>query len=149
MGRKKINIQPIQSDRNRKTTYIKRKAGLFKKAHELAVLTNSDVAVLVFGPNGKLAEFCSGEIEELLLRYTEHHGTIERRGREHFTRMGHESPCHEPISSPRNLTNRRNTSVLATMRGRIDSWVAHHSQKAHQTTAKVARAAFQPVASHA
>ena len=81
MGRKKINIQPIQSDRNRKTTYIKRKAGLFKKAHELAVLTNSDVAVLVFGPNGKLAEFCSGEIEELLLRYTEHHGTIERRGR--------------------------------------------------------------------
>ena len=149
MGRKKINIQPIQSDRNRKTTYIKRKAGLFKKAHELAVLTNSDVAVLVFGPNGKLAEFCSGEIEELLLRYTEHHGTIERRGREHFTRMGHESPCHEPISSPRNLTNRRNTSMLATMRGRIDGWDAHHSQKAHQTTAKVARAAFQPVASHA
>lgn len=147
MGRKKINIQPIQSDRNRKTTYIKRKAGLFKKAHELAVLTDSDVAVLVFGPNGKLAEFCSGDIEELLVRYAEYHGNIERRGSEHFARMDHESSQHEPISSPRNRTNRRNTSMLATMRGRIDSWHNNHSQKAHQTTAKVVRTASQPASS--
>ena len=68
MGRNKINIQPIQSDRNRKTTYIKRKAGLFKKAHELAVLTISDVAEMVFGHKGKLAQFSYGDIEDLQIR---------------------------------------------------------------------------------
>nr|CDI56127.1 srf-type transcription factor [Melanopsichium pennsylvanicum 4] len=56
MGRKKIKIQPIKEDRNRSVTYLKRKAGLFKKAHELAVLTDSQVAVIVFGHNGKLAD---------------------------------------------------------------------------------------------
>ena len=84
MGRKKIKIQPIKGERNRSATFLKRKAGLFKKAHELAVLTDSDVAVLVFNRNGKLAEFCSGNIEEFLLRYTEYSGTVERRGPEHF-----------------------------------------------------------------
>ncbi|PWN96668.1 SRF-like protein, partial [Tilletiopsis washingtonensis] len=56
MGRKKIKIQRIAEDRNRSVTYLKRKAGLMKKAHELAVLTDSDVAVIVFAKNGKLAE---------------------------------------------------------------------------------------------
>lgn len=39
--------------RNRQVTYLKRKAGLFKKAYELATLTDSQVAVIVFGHNGK------------------------------------------------------------------------------------------------
>ncbi|CBQ70102.1 conserved hypothetical protein [Sporisorium reilianum SRZ2] len=80
MGRKKIKIQPIKEDRNRSVTYLKRKAGLFKKAHELAVLTDSQVAVIVFGHNGKLAEFCSTDIDLLLLRYTEYEGVAERKG---------------------------------------------------------------------
>ncbi|PWN39910.1 PfSAH1, partial [Ceraceosorus guamensis] len=54
MGRKKIRIQRIDDDRNRSVTYLKRKAGLMKKAHELAVLTDSEVAVIVFSHNGKL-----------------------------------------------------------------------------------------------
>ncbi|CDS01087.1 hypothetical protein [Sporisorium scitamineum] len=78
MGRKKIKIQPIKEDRNRSVTYLKRKAGLFKKAHELAVLTDSQVAVIVFGHNGKLAEFCSTDIDLLLLRYTD--GANSSRG---------------------------------------------------------------------
>ncbi|PWN32162.1 SRF-like protein, partial [Meira miltonrushii] len=56
MGRKKIRITRIPDDRNRSVTYLKRKAGLMKKAHELAVLTGSEVAVIVFGQNGKLSE---------------------------------------------------------------------------------------------
>lgn len=71
MGRRKIVIAPITSERNRSVTYVKRKAGLFKKAHELAVLTDASIAVIVFGHNGKLSEFCSGDIDRLLLRYTE------------------------------------------------------------------------------
>lgn len=148
MGRKRINIQPIQGDRNRTTTYIKRKAGLFKKAYELAVLTDSDVAVLVFSRNGKLAEFCSSDMDELLLRYTEYNGTIERRGPEHFASMNNESSHHEPLSSSRNLTNRRNTSVLATMRARIVSWHANNNQKAHPMGVKAMSTATQQAASH-
>ncbi|PWN91212.1 SRF-TF-domain-containing protein, partial [Acaromyces ingoldii] len=60
--RKKIKIAPITDDRNRSVTYLKRKAGLMKKAHELAILTNSEVAVIVFSQNNKLAEFSSSDI---------------------------------------------------------------------------------------
>lgn len=84
MGRRKITIEPIAGDRNRSATYIKRKTGLFKKAYELAVLTDSEVAVIVFGRNGKLAEFCSGDIDQFLMRYTEYSGTVEKKGPEHF-----------------------------------------------------------------
>ncbi|KAJ1026314.1 hypothetical protein NDA16_002401 [Ustilago loliicola] len=91
MGRKKIKIQPIKEDRNRSVTYLKRKAGLFKKAHELAVLTDSQVAVIVFGHNGKLAEFCSTDIDLLLLRYTEYEGAAERKGPQHYLNLDKDS----------------------------------------------------------
>ncbi|SOV01860.1 related to RLM1 - MADS-box transcription factor [Ustilago sp. UG-2017a] len=91
MGRKKIKIQPIKEDRNRSVTYLKRKAGLFKKAHELAVLTDSQVAVIVFGHNGKLAEFCSTDIDLLLLRYTEYEGPAERKGPQHYLHLDKDS----------------------------------------------------------
>ncbi|KAI3629040.1 hypothetical protein CBS9595_000112 [Malassezia furfur] len=84
MGRKKIKIEPIEGDRNRSATYLKRKYGLFKKAYELSVLTDSDIAVIVFGRNGKLAEFCSGDMDDFLMRYTEYSGAVERRRPEHF-----------------------------------------------------------------
>ena len=95
MGRKKIKIQPIKEDRNRSVTYLKRKAGLFKKAHELAVLTDSQVAVIVFGHNGKLAEFCSTDIDLLLLRYTEYEGAAERKGPQNYLNLDKDSDDNE------------------------------------------------------
>src|ERR1700712_1391612 len=50
-------------------TFLKRKGGLFKKAHELSVLCSVDVAVIIFGHNKKLYEFSSGDIQETLRRY--------------------------------------------------------------------------------
>lgn len=50
-------------------TFLKRKGGLFKKAHELSVLCSVDVAVIIFGHNKKLYEFSSGDIKETLGRY--------------------------------------------------------------------------------
>ncbi|TIC00857.1 hypothetical protein E3Q18_00876 [Wallemia mellicola] len=79
MGRRKIQIKPLKDDRNRSVTFLKRKTGLFKKAHELGVLCSADVAVIVFGHNGKLYEFSSGNIEKILMKYTEHEGESERR----------------------------------------------------------------------
>ena len=50
-------------------TFLKRKGGLFKKAHELSVLCSVDVAVIIFGHNKKLYEFSSGDINETIDRY--------------------------------------------------------------------------------
>ncbi|AEY99018.1 FAGR198Cp [Eremothecium gossypii FDAG1] len=69
MGRRKIAIEPITQDRNRTVTFIKRKAGLFKKAHELAVLCQVDVSVIILGNNNTFYEFSSVDTEDLLRHY--------------------------------------------------------------------------------
>ncbi len=50
-------------------TFLKRKGGLFKKAHELSVLCSVDVAVFIFGQNKKLYEYSSGDMRELMTKY--------------------------------------------------------------------------------
>lgn len=50
-------------------TFLKRKGGLFKKAHELSVLCSVDVAVIIFGNNKKLYEYSSADIGEILAKY--------------------------------------------------------------------------------
>ncbi|KAL1609019.1 resistance to lethality of mkk1p386 overexpression [Nothophoma quercina] len=87
MGRRKIEIKAIKDDRNRSVTFLKRKGGLFKKAHELSVLCSVDVAVIIFGHNKKLYEFSSGDINETIGRYqyvTQYGGAHEHKGPEDF-----------------------------------------------------------------
>lgn len=52
------------------STFLKRKGGLFKKAHELSVLCSVDVAVFIFGSNKKLYEYSSCDMRDLITRYT-------------------------------------------------------------------------------
>ncbi|KOH52219.1 SMP1p MADS-box transcription factor involved in osmotic stress response [Saccharomyces cerevisiae] len=66
MGRRKIEIEPIKDDRNRTVTFIKRKAGLFKKAHELSVLCQVDIAVIILGSNNTFYEYSSVDMSNLL-----------------------------------------------------------------------------------
>ena len=51
------------------STFLKRKGGLFKKAHELSVLCSVEVAVIIFGHNKKLYEYSSGDIKETIERF--------------------------------------------------------------------------------
>ena len=51
------------------STFLKRKGGLFKKAHELSVLCSVEVAVIIFGHNKKLYEYSSGDIKETIDRF--------------------------------------------------------------------------------
>ena len=51
------------------STFLKRKGGLFKKAHELSVLCSVEVAVIIFGHNKKLYEYSSGEINETIDKF--------------------------------------------------------------------------------
>lgn len=54
---------------SRSVTFLKRKGGLFKKAHELSVLCSVDVAVIIFGHNKKLYEYSSSEIQDIIGRF--------------------------------------------------------------------------------
>ncbi len=59
MGRGKIEIKKIENPTSRQVTFSKRRGGLLKKAHELAVLCDAEVALIVFSSTGKLFEFSS------------------------------------------------------------------------------------------
>ncbi|PHH84719.1 hypothetical protein CDD83_1501 [Cordyceps sp. RAO-2017] len=80
MGRRKIEIKAIKDDRNRSVTFLKRKGGLFKKAHELSVLCSVDVAVFIFGNNKKLYEYSSSDMRDLIHRYQLHGTANEHKG---------------------------------------------------------------------
>ncbi|KAJ9120091.1 hypothetical protein QFC22_002989 [Naganishia vaughanmartiniae] len=85
MGRKKIVIKRLAEDRNRNVTFLKRKAGLMKKAWELSVLCGAEVSVIVFNSAGKLFEFSSASSVELAIdRYHSYAGPVERRKPEEF-----------------------------------------------------------------
>ncbi|KAI3448850.1 hypothetical protein Pfo_005515 [Paulownia fortunei] len=69
MGRGKIEIKKIENANSRQVTFSKRRMGLFKKANELAVLCDADVAVIIFSNTGKLFEFASSSMRKILSRY--------------------------------------------------------------------------------
>ncbi|KAL5563158.1 hypothetical protein UlMin_032905 [Ulmus minor] len=61
MGRRKLQIKRIEDRHNRQVTFSKRRSGLMKKAHELSVLCDVEIALVVFSGHGSCYEFCSGE----------------------------------------------------------------------------------------
>ncbi|ORZ13072.1 MADS box transcription factor MEF2, partial [Absidia repens] len=65
MGRKKIKIQPIGDERNKQVTFLKRKQGLMKKAYELSVLCNCEVALVIFTSNNRLLQYSSKDMDQL------------------------------------------------------------------------------------
>ncbi|XP_008243815.1 PREDICTED: MADS-box protein CMB1-like isoform X3 [Prunus mume] len=70
MGRGKVELKRIENKINQQVTFAKRRNGLLKKAYELSVLCDAEVALIVFSTRGKLYEFCSGSsMEKTLERY--------------------------------------------------------------------------------
>jgi MADS-box transcription factor len=59
MGRGRVELKRIENKINRQVTFAKRRNGLLKKAHELFVLCDAEVALIIFSNKGKLCEFCS------------------------------------------------------------------------------------------
>lgn len=76
MGRKKISIQRINDERNRQVTFTKRKFGLMKKAYELSVLCDCEIALIIFTSNNKLYQYASSDMDKVLLKYTEYNDTV-------------------------------------------------------------------------
>ncbi|WOL03729.1 hypothetical protein Cni_G12449 [Canna indica] len=81
--RGRVELRRIEDRTSRHASFSKRRSGLFKKAQELAVLCDAEVALVVFSPAGKLYEFSSvSSLERTMDRYHEFMNA-ERDARKH------------------------------------------------------------------
>lgn len=62
-------MKRIENATSRQVTFSKRRNGLLKKAFELSVLCDAEVALIVFSTRGKLYEFSSSSINRTIERY--------------------------------------------------------------------------------
>ncbi|XP_059637616.1 agamous-like MADS-box protein MADS3 [Cornus florida] len=69
MGRGRVELKRIENKINRQVTFSKRRNGLLKKAYELSVLCDAEVALIIFSSRGKLYEFGSSGMTKTLERY--------------------------------------------------------------------------------
>ncbi|KAK6150348.1 hypothetical protein DH2020_015280 [Rehmannia glutinosa] len=72
MAREKIQIKKIDNVTARQVTFSKRRRGLFKKAQELSVLCDADVGLIIFSSTGKLFEYASSSMKDILERHNLH-----------------------------------------------------------------------------
>ncbi|PKI47707.1 hypothetical protein CRG98_031840 [Punica granatum] len=59
MGRGRVELKRIENKINRQVTFAKRRNGLLKKAYELSVLCDAEIALIIFSTRGKLYQFSS------------------------------------------------------------------------------------------
>ncbi|KAL6651258.1 hypothetical protein ACP70R_010183 [Stipagrostis hirtigluma subsp. patula] len=69
MGRGRVELKRIENKINRQVTFSKRRNGLLKKAYEISVLCDAEVALIVFSSRGKLYEFGSAGVNKTLEKY--------------------------------------------------------------------------------
>ncbi|CAI9781560.1 unnamed protein product [Fraxinus pennsylvanica] len=65
-------MRRIENATSRQVTFSKRRNGLLKKAFELSVLCDAEVALIIFSPRGKLYEFSSSSTRQTIERYQRH-----------------------------------------------------------------------------
>ncbi|XP_061996952.1 MADS-box protein AGL42-like isoform X9 [Rosa rugosa] len=72
MVRGKIQMKRIENATSRQVTFSKRRNGLLKKAYELSVLCDAEVAVIIFSQSGRLYEFSSSDMQKTINQYHKH-----------------------------------------------------------------------------
>nr|AAF22455.1 MADS box protein [Paulownia kawakamii] len=78
MAREKIQIKKIDNATARQVTFSKRRRGIFKKAEELSVLCDADVGLIIFSSTGKLFEYASSSMKEILGRHNLHSKNLDK-----------------------------------------------------------------------
>uniref|UniRef100_M1C2V6 MADS box transcription factor n=1 Tax=Solanum tuberosum TaxID=4113 RepID=M1C2V6_SOLTU len=81
MVRGKTELKRIENATSRQVTFSKRRSGLLKKAFELSVLCDAEVALIVFSPKGKLYEFSSSSTTKTIERYQKNDKSLGRLNR--------------------------------------------------------------------
>uniref|UniRef100_A0A0D9VZ43 MADS-box protein n=1 Tax=Leersia perrieri TaxID=77586 RepID=A0A0D9VZ43_9ORYZ len=78
MGRGKVQLKRIENKINRQVTFSKRRAGLLKKANEISVLCDAEVALIIFSTKGKLYEFATDSCMDKILERYERYSYAEK-----------------------------------------------------------------------
>ncbi|WOG93794.1 hypothetical protein DCAR_0313081 [Daucus carota subsp. sativus] len=79
MGRGRVQLKRIENKINRQVTFSKRRSGLLKKAHEISVLCDAEVSLIVFSTKGKLCEYATDSCMERILERYERYAYAERQ----------------------------------------------------------------------
>ncbi|KAI5670713.1 hypothetical protein M9H77_11077 [Catharanthus roseus] len=84
MGRGRIELKRIENNTSRQVTFSKRRAGLLKKTHELSVLCDAQIGLIIFSTKGKLFEYSSypHSMREIIERYVKTTGNSIPENRE-------------------------------------------------------------------
>ncbi|XP_026440732.1 MADS-box protein SOC1-like [Papaver somniferum] len=79
MGRGKTEMRRIENATSRQVTFSKRRNGILKKAYELSVLCEAEIALIIFSPTGKLHEFSSSStsMQNTIERYQKHDADVK------------------------------------------------------------------------
>ncbi|OAY78451.1 Agamous-like MADS-box protein AGL29 [Ananas comosus] len=96
MGRRKIKIEPIIDKHNRFICFSKRRAGLFKKANQLA-RRGFQIAVLAFTESGNAFVYGSPKVEEVVERFLHNSDATDGAGSSKATESLSKAPedCKE------------------------------------------------------
>ncbi|KAL2961222.1 hypothetical protein AAZX31_17G078600 [Glycine max] len=79
MGRGRVDLKRIENKINRQVTFSKRRSGLLKKAREISVLCDADVALIVFSTKGKLFDYSNEPCMKRILERYERYSYAERQ----------------------------------------------------------------------
>lgn len=71
-------------------TFTKRKFGLMKKAYELSVLCDCEIALIIFTSNNKLYQYASSDMDKVLLKYTEYNDTVVSQTNKDIVEVRHD-----------------------------------------------------------
>ncbi|XP_054777436.1 MADS-box protein JOINTLESS-like [Prosopis cineraria] len=77
MTRRKIEIKKIENVAARQVAFSKRRKGLFKKAVELSTLCDAEIALCVFSASGKLFDYCSTSMRQVIERRNLHSSNVD------------------------------------------------------------------------
>ncbi|KAL2321653.1 hypothetical protein Fmac_026032 [Flemingia macrophylla] len=77
MVRGKTQMKRIENETSRQVTFSKRRNGLLKKAFELSVLCDAEVALIIFSTRGRLYEFSSSRCSSINKTVERYQGKIK------------------------------------------------------------------------
>lgn len=72
-------------------TFNKRKFGVMKKAYELSVLCDCEIALIIFSSSNKLYQYASTDMDKVLLKYTEYNEPHESLTNKNIIEVSEES----------------------------------------------------------
>ncbi|KPP64391.1 hypothetical protein Z043_117269 [Scleropages formosus] len=75
-------------------TFTKRKFGLMKKAYELSVLCDCEIALIIFNSTNRLFQYASTDMDKVLLKYTEYSEPHESRTNADILEVEYGPPQH-------------------------------------------------------